>query len=274
MDDVMRRSGTLARDETPCRPETRPSRGGVCKALHRALGRSSRLRTPGALAAASVVAAFASGCDGAARSPSQPADPSAPVSVGVTCGEGARFIGEAFPCSAYVSDAGGRTRLVGHLPECSWASRDPSIVGLDPGFAGGVFVGVRGGSTDVTATYGGIVGTARVVIEAVDGIKVTAWTSSTARVGETAVLRQEVCHSLVSAAVGRVVVRAVSGTASIAESSLEVGGGGCSWRFLEFTVPAGASRICRTVSLELAARTIEAVVPPNAGDSWCITATN
>lgn len=105
------------------------------------------------LAGACVLAVFASACEKAARSPVQPSDPSAPVYVGVSCGEGARFIGEAFPCSAYARDSLGLTRLIGFLPDCLWASRDPSIVGLHPTFGGPVFVGIAGGSAEVTATY-------------------------------------------------------------------------------------------------------------------------
>lgn len=222
-----------------------------------------------------VLFVFASACQKAARSPVQPSDPTAPVSVGVTCGEGARFIGEAFPCSAYARDSMGLTRLIGFLPDCLWASRDPSIVGLHPTFGGPVFVGIAGGSAEVTATYKGVVGSTRVVVEAVDGVKVLAWTSPTARVGTLAALRQEVCHSLVSTDSGRVVVRAVAENVTIAESVREVGAGGfCEWRFLEFTVPVGASRICRTISLEFGSQRIDALPPPNVGESWCLVVTN
>lgn len=250
--------------------------GAAAQRLSRAR-RARRCRHLGRMlrAGVCVLAVFASACEKAARSPVQPSDPSAPVYVGVSCGEGARFIGEAFPCSAYARDSLGLTRLIGFLPDCLWASRDPSIVGLHPTFGGPVFVGIAGGSAEVTATYKGVVGSTRVVVEAVDGIKVTAWTSPTARVGTIAVLRQEVCHSLVTATSGRVVVRAVVGNGTIAESSREVGvGGSCEWRFLEFTVPAGASRVCRTVSLEFGSQRIDALPPPNAGDTWCLAVTN
>lgn len=227
------------------------------------------------LARVCVLAVFASACEQAARTPAQPSDPLAPVSVGVFCGDGSYLIGESIVCSAFVRDSLGLTRLIGFLPDCVWASRDPSIVDRHPAYGGLVFVGVAGGSAEVTATYRGLVGSARVVVEAMDGIKVTAWTSPTARVGTIAVMAENICHSLVSASSGRVVVRAMAGNVTIAESSREVGvGGTCEWRFLEFTVPGGVSRICRTIALEFGSQKIEALPPPNAGDTWCLAVAN
>ena len=242
-----------------------------------ALRRLRTLRRRGAALFAGVcLTAVIPSCGPNASTPLRPTAPAKPLAVDVTClmaGDSA-LIGESFVCSAVARFDSGRTNLVGALPDCLWTTSDPSVVGVHPISKGGVFVGAGGGTAEVTASYLGVVGSTRVVVDARDGIKVVAWTSSTLKAGGVGQLHQEVCHSLVSASSGRVIVRALDSGRTLGQYSQDITtGGACEWRFLAFDVPSDADRICRTVSLEFGSQRIDALAPPNAGDSWCLAVT-
>jgi hypothetical protein len=210
-----------------------------------------------------MVVSVASACGG-----SVPTVPSPSIGVSglsLLCSSPTVLAGDLVVCMARASSTNVSFDAV-------WSSSDPAVARSE-GF--GLFVGKAEGQAILTATYSGKSVTAPVTVHLEDMLRVTAAAyQGTFAVGTTATVWLQGPYGVASAPSGTLalVVTDQTGTVVSRSAALVVPRGGDSYLITTtFTVPQGATRLCRSAVLEIGARVLTVV--PESSLVPCFTVT-
>ena len=191
--------------------------------------------------------------------------PSSVPALAVTCSSARVLAGDLVVCMATSASVNVSTAA-------TWTSSDPSIATSE---GVGLFVGKAEGQATLTATYSGQSASALLRVDLQDVLRVTAAAyQGTFKVGTPATLWLQGFYGVASAESGtlRLVITDQDGATISTSEPLTVSHGGD--RYListTFTVPSGATRVCRTAVLQIASTTLTAV--PDASLVPCFAVT-
>jgi hypothetical protein len=168
------------------------------------------------------------------------------------------LVGQQSVCTATVSEAG-QSALVSFT--AAWSITPPDVAEID---ATGRVTGLAAGTATVRASLSGRSATATVAVKAEDGLVVTIGTTqASGKAGEPAAIGFSGWYSVVSADRGilEVVVRTADGRFVSSVGRDVVRGGGSFGLTSNFTMPAGAGRVCGLASLRISGREVEPTGP-------------
>ena len=210
-----------------------------------------------------AAAVAASACNGP-TSPSQ----SSVVSVTVTC-PAQLLVGQSLYCAAVANLTGGGSSI---LTETDWSSSDATVAS-----AGtlGLIQGRSAGIVTISTTYHGISGSAPITVLHQDVVQATAVAQQGPfTTGATATIWMQGFYGVESAAIGQLSLEITDQNGSVvaATAPLTVARGGDSFVLSStFTIPTGATQVCRATVLRIGAKTLSAV--PSSDALRCISIT-
>lgn len=189
---------------------------------------------------------------GCAPPPTTPTPPGSTGALIITCPT-TLFVGLTKACGATDSN--------GALVVPTWSSSAPSVASFGNI---GILTGRSAGDVTVTATSSGRSGTAHVSVQAIDALQADASvTQGTFQVGTTATMTLIGYYGVASADTGllNIVVTDQNGAVVSASAPQVVAKGGNQFVLsTTFTVPAGATQVCRAAVLKIGDTTLSATV--------------
>ena len=215
------------------------------------------------IAALSMTLSMAAACGSAL--PTGPSGSSQGTGLALTCSGPTLLAGDLLICLLTSGSANVSTAAV-------WTSSDPSVA-ASQGI--GLFVGKSEGEATVTATYSGQSVSAPLTVHLQDVLRATAAAyQGTFKVGTTATLWLQGFYGVASAESGTLtlVVTDQPGVTVSASAALTVPHGGDRYIIsTTFTLPPGATRVCRTGVLQIGSTTLTVV--PDVSLVPCFTVT-
>ena len=184
--------------------------------------------------------------------------PTAPLpqaSLALACSAPTILAGDSVVCRATLASVN-----VGLSPSAVWTSSDPQIAAS---LGVGLFVGKSEGQATLTATYSGQSVSTPLTVHLQDVLRATAAAyQGTFRVGTTATMWLQGFYGVASADSGTLTLAITDQTGATVSTStpLTVPHGGDKYLIsTTFTVPPGATRVCRTGVLQIGSITLTVV---------------
>jgi len=212
-----------------------------------------------------AVLSVAAACNRA--SPTAPGAPSTVTSLVLTCSPQTALAGELIIC---IATAKGSTVILN--PDVTWSSSAPDVL-VSLGI--GAFMAKSDVQAAITAAYQGHTASAQVTATLQDALQATASAhQGTFKVGTAATMWLQGFYGVASAESGSltVVVSDQNGAMVSSSTPLTVPRGGDRYIIsTTFTVPPGATRVCRTGVLQIGSTTLTVIPVPSLGPCFDIT---